>query len=395
MRGRLLATCAIASVVLGCAPAPSPTPSPTQPPTQPPVPADVIPWPDIVWSVADGVAAPDPGDGEQAVAVTAGPEGFVAVGYRDVGPIRDGLAWFSRDGQTWSAVGAPGEFDGVEMLDVTPSPDGFVALGVGTLGAPAERPHAVFFSSPDGRTWQRLAEVPGSAGAYPGWLTGGKDGVIAVGSDVNDATVVWRSVDGLTFEEVPIGGPAGDAVTDPHATARGYVALGSESGPPVLLRSDDGTTWEPTQIDATPDVVATRLVPGRWGYVVQGLWAPKCAANAANAEDPACAEQPIGWWSGDGTSWARLPEKDSPVGNGGSIIVGAGEHGVLAIDGASAWASPDGWAWRPLPEPGDGSMAVADAVVAGDVIVAVGATYGDDGVGRSAIVVANAPTVTN
>jgi hypothetical protein len=63
-------------------------------------------------------------------------------------------------------------------------------------------------------------------------------------------------------------------------------------------------------------------------------------------------------------------------------------HGLLAIDGASAWSSPDGWAWRPLPAPGDGSMLVADAVVDGDVVVAVGAVYGDDGISRSAIAVA-------
>jgi hypothetical protein len=33
-------------------------------------------------------------------------------------------------------------------------------------------------------------------------------------------------------------------------------------------------------------------------------------------------------------------------------------------------------------------MLVTDAVVVGDVIVAVGAVYGDDGIGRSAIAVA-------
>jgi hypothetical protein len=33
-------------------------------------------------------------------------------------------------------------------------------------------------------------------------------------------------------------------------------------------------------------------------------------------------------------------------------------------------------------------MLVTDAVVAGDVIVAVGAVYGEDGIGRSAIAVA-------
>ena len=83
-----------------------------------------------------------------------------------------------------------------------------------------------------------------------------------------------------------------------------------------------------------------------------------------------------------------LPDEDTPIGNGASIVVDAGQHGVVAIDGASAWASPNGWGWQPLPEPGDGSMAVFDAVVLGDVIVAVGAIAAEDGTGRSAIVVA-------
>jgi len=127
MRGRWLACWAIASVVLACSPAPPPTPS-SAPPA---IPADIVPWPDLVWNTADGVASADPGDGEQAVAVTVGPQGFVAVGYRDEGDTRDGLAWFSADGKHWARVGAKGTFDAVEMLDVTAGPGGFVALGIG------------------------------------------------------------------------------------------------------------------------------------------------------------------------------------------------------------------------------------------------------------------------
>ena len=155
MRGRWLACWAIASVVLACSPAPPPTPS-SAPPA---IPADIVPWPDLVWTTADGVASADPGDGEQAVAVTVGPRGFVAVGYRDEGDTRDGLAWFSADGKDWARVGAEGTFDAVEMLDVTASPGGFVALGMGTAGV-GDRPHAVFFRSTDGRTWQRVPDVP-------------------------------------------------------------------------------------------------------------------------------------------------------------------------------------------------------------------------------------------
>ncbi|HET8785692.1 MAG TPA: hypothetical protein VFM38_08665, partial [Candidatus Limnocylindrales bacterium] len=165
MRRRWLASWAIASVVLACAPAPSPTP----PSPSPIVSTDVVPWPDIVWTAADGIASVDPGDGEQAVAVTVGPEGFAAVGYRSRAGGSDGLAWFSKDGSTWVPVSRDGTFAGVEMLDVSPAPDGFIALGMETNDV-GERPHAVFFGSEDGRTWARLPDVDGADETFPSSL---------------------------------------------------------------------------------------------------------------------------------------------------------------------------------------------------------------------------------
>ena len=79
---------------------------------------------------------------------------------------------------------------------------------------------------------------------------------------------------------------------------------------------------------------------------------------------------------------------------GVDVVVPAGEHGVIALDrGASAWASPNGWGWQPLPEPSDGSMVVFDAVVSrtGPESSAVGAMSAEDGTGRSAILVAGPP----
>ena len=370
----------VASAVLGCAPAPSPIPSITPPP----VPADVVPWPDVVWSAAEGVDGGEGGDGAQVAAVAGSQQGFVAVGWWEDGPQRNGLIWSSGDGQTWTSVGVPGQLEAVELIDVVATADGYVALGVGALGA-VDRPHAVFLTSPDGSSWARIGQVPGSADTYPGWLTSGEDGVVAAGSDADGGPVVWRSPDGRSFERVAVELPADLSVSDPHAVEEGYVALGGPGGPPFLLRSADGVAWSATAIDTAEDVHATRLVLGEWGWVVQGAWAPTCAPEAS------CAASGMAWWSQNGVTWGRLPPDGSPAASGGSIVVPAGMHGFLAIDGASAWSSPDGWAWRPLPEPGDGSMLVTDAVVAGDVIVAVGALYGEDGVSRSAIAVASPP----
>jgi hypothetical protein len=341
----------------------------------------VVPWPDIVWSAAEGVVGGE-GGSAQVAAVTGGSQGFVAVGWWEDGPRRNGLIWSSRDGETWSSVGVAGQLEAVELLDVAETADGYVALGVGTLGA-IDRPHAVFLTSPDGRSWARLGQVPGSADTYPGWLTAGDDGVVAAGTDANGDPAVWRSPDGQSFERVALELSADLSVSDPHGMDEGFVAIGGPGSAPVLLRSADGAAWSATPIDPADDVYATRLVPGEWGWVVQGAWAPTCSANAS------CPASAIAWWSVDGISWGRLPIDGSPAATGGSIVVPAGMHGLLAIDGASAWSSPDGWAWRPLPAPGDGSMLVADAVVDGDVIVAVGAVYGEDGISQSAIAVAN------
>ncbi len=376
MRGRSLCVgmWLLVSVLIGCTPTPSPSPSITPPPT----PADFVPWPDIVWRVADLPFRPPGPSVERVVAVTATAAGFVAVGYRETDAVRDGTIWWSIGGDVWELVDDP-IFAGVELVDVSPAPGGLVALGVSSV----DRPQAVLFHSTDGRAWERLAVPPGGVDTYPSSLAGDDAAVLATGSAADGSAAAWRSVDGRSFERLPLSGAAGDAVVTPRVVAGGYVALGSAGEAPTLLGSTDGgASWTSTPIDPDPDVRGMRLVVGRWGLVVQGTWAPGCSPMGS------CGGQSIAWWSGDGTVWGRLPGEGSPISNGASIVVPAGEHGLLAIDGANAWSSPDGWAWRSLPEPGDGSIVIDHAVVRGDVIVAVGAEYGEDGSSVGRILVA-------
>jgi hypothetical protein len=377
MRGRSLrvGTVLVVSVVLGCTPGPTPSPSVTPPP----IPADFVPWPDIVWHVVDLPPQPPESAAERVVAVTATPDSFVAVGYREINAARDGVVWRSTDGEVWEAIDDQ-RFAGVEMLDVSPAPEGLVALGVLSVGdAP---PQAVVFGSTDGQAWERLAPPIGSVAAYPSSLAGDQTGVLATGDDADGNAVVWRSRDGRSFDRMAAAGLAREAVESPRIVGGGFAALGSFGGPPILLRSTDGASWASTPIDLASDVAGTRLEIGRWGWIVQGTWAPGCGPQAS------CAGQAIAWWSGDGATWGRLPGEGSPLSNGGSIVVPAGDHGLLAITGADAWSSPDGWAWRSLPEPGDGTVGVDDAVVRGDVIVAVGAENAEDGSSVGRILVA-------
>jgi hypothetical protein len=377
MRGRSLriGTVLIVSALLGCAPAPAPSASVTPPPTA----VDFEPWPDIVWRMTDLPPRPLEIDVERVVAATATPDSFLAVGYREINGVRDGVIWRSADGDSWEVLDDR-LFAGVELLDVTPAPGGVVALGVLSVGD--QPPQAVMFHSRDGHVWDRLAPPPGGVDTYPSWLAGDVTSVLVAGYDVDGKAVVWRSADGRSFERLAVVGVARDGVASPRIVTGGYAALGSAATPPILLRSTDGASWTSTPIDQAPDVVGTRLEIGRWGWVVQGLWAPGCGPGAS------CAGQSIAWWSGDGAAWTRLPGEGSPFSSGASIVVPAADHGLLAVDGASAWSSPDGWAWRSLPEPGDGSVTIDDAVVRGDVIVAVGAEYGEDGSTTARILVA-------
>ena len=378
MRGRLLrvGTVLVVSVVLGCTPGAAPSPSVTPPP----IPVDFVPWPDIVWHVANLPPRPPGSGAERVIAVTATRESFVAVGYREIDADRNGVVWRSTDGEGWDAIDDQ-RFAGVEMLDVSPAPDGLIALGVLSVGDGP--PQAVVFHSDDeGRTWARLTAPPGGVGTFPSSLAGDATGVLVAGDDNDGKAVLWRSMDGRSFQRLTVDGVAHEAVESPRAVDGGYAALGPAGGPPILLRSTDGASWTATPIDQAPDVVGTRLEVGRWGWIVQGLFAPGCGPLAS------CAGQPIAWWSTDGAIWGRLPGEGSPISNGGIIVVPAADHGMVAITGADAWSSPDGWAWRPLPEPGDGSFSIDDAVVRGDVIVAVGAEDREDGSSVGRILVA-------
>lgn len=378
MRGRLLrvGTLLLASVLLGCAPAPSPSPSVTPPP----VPADFVPWPDIVWHVAHLQPRPPGVSAEHVASVTATDAAIVAVGYREANEVRDGMVWRSTDGDAWNAIDGP-IFDGVELVDVAPAPNGFVALGVADTPGDTDHPTSVVFSSVDGSSWRRLPPLPVTGDSSASSIAGGPAGVVALADAAGGGQVVWRATDGRSFERVTLAGPAAAGLIDPHAVPDGFEALSGSAGSPAVLRSKDGSTWTASPVEPASKVGVTRLTLARWGTIVQGMGAPTCVGVAP------CPAGFFAWWSGDGVQWGALPVS-SPLTNGASIVVPAGDHGLLAIDGADAWSSPDGWAWRSLPEPGDGSVSIDDAVVRGDLIVAVGEDAEDDGSSVGRILVA-------
>lgn len=380
----------VALVASACTPTLTVTPAPSPTLTPPPLPAGAKPWGDVAWTNASLPPIPVGVEAERVVAVSAGTTGFVAVGYREVDGIRNGEIWFSPDGATWSQVGPATALAGVELVAVaSPGPSdvsgaAYVALGVVDGGPARDTPMAVFLRSEDGRVWGRLPAAAGTTEAFPESLTASARGFLATGDASDGGAAAWVSPDGRAFERVTLDGSAIEGIVDPVATAAGFAALGSSVHPPIVQRSPDGIRWQASPVDVQSETQGYELAIGRWGSIVQGLVAADCGSLAA------CAGRSVAWWSADGASWGRLPD-DSPAANGGSVIVPAGEHGFLAIDGASAWSSPDGWIWTPLPEPGEGTVAVVDAAVDGDVIVAVGTEDLEDGSTIGRILVAAEP----
>jgi hypothetical protein len=195
------------------------------------------------------IAAFPAADGSQAVAVSDGPGGVVAVGSAG----DHAAAWSSTDGRSWSAApDAPDLHDStqVRMTGVASSPAGYVAVGyLGGLAGPIE---ARFWWSPDGRAWTRGTLDGTPAGtrvaaveAVPG------TGFLAVGATgdarIADGSAAWTSPDGRTWTRVA-DQPALRAGVMRELTLAGGLGLvvvgnSADSTRAVVWRSTDGAAW--------------------------------------------------------------------------------------------------------------------------------------------------------
>jgi hypothetical protein len=163
----------------------------------------------IAWISTDGGAtwtrATDSADVAmgQMHAVTAAPDGYVAVGTDLAG--QRAIAWRSADGVRWTTAPETESLRNhglqIEMRDVTWIGDGYIAIGHLLFGT--QYPSAVIWHSSDGVEWTRAPDVPILQQAKI-WAVIGRDGsAIAVGTfgspDFSIPTI-WYS---------PPGGPAG------------------------------------------------------------------------------------------------------------------------------------------------------------------------------------------
>lgn len=293
-------------------------------------------------------------------------------------------------GGTWLLV-AHGNSDlpGCDFLgDVLRGGPGFVAVG-----SAAEHSAPAVWTSIDGVTWSRATDVPDTAVGGPGTgglhtVAVGGPGLVALrvwpGPSGVIESVVWTSLDGVTWTHVGDGGfgdqflDLEDDVVDVVAAGPGLVAVGgalvwtSPAGQTWTLVADDTMLGDDTLLGDEIAFLHLHLhgvAVGGPGLVAVGeSWTSSGGQIAAV------------WTSPDGVTWTRVAHDEAVFGEGGNMrAVVAGGPGLVAVGEtagrAAIWTSPDGLTWtrldddafdRPRTEP------LADVVEANGHLVAIG-----------------------
>ena len=277
-----------------------------------------------------------------ARAVTAGGPGLVAVGWANVGPDANFrvAVWTSSDGLTWSRVpNAPGlalapavtvDFPEQGPRDVAAWSGGVVAVGVGG----AEGTSAAIWTSPDGRTWTPVSDLPDAAGRWAYGVAEVPEGLVVVGGSgayPEFRAQAWVSRDGTSWAAV--SRPPGIEMESVIHWADRLVAVG---GAPASWVSSDGRTWT-----GAPGQKSTR---GVQLSDVAGVGDRLVAIGSTMRDD---GRLPGAWVSEDGLLWSQPPQANVFAGAelaaitgflGRVVVVGTVRDGDVAVP--TAWISP-------------------------------------------------------
>ena len=322
----------------------------------------------------------------------------------------DAAVWTSLSGEPWERVASSEAVfggDGAQVV-LAAAQLGSDLVAVGTDTDDEGDVDAVVWSTGEGGGWRRSAESPDDGLSGPGDqhaadLAPTRDGALVVGWEAGpdgDRAVAWNLVDGEAEPVEPVAGPTlpwqrvlvAEALGGPGeqrldaVTARGdeLVAVGSSARPDepgadldgAVWTSPDGIDWARTEaagLDGAGDQRVLDVVVAGPGLVAVGSDAGSAAV----------------WTSTDGTGWARAEPDEAVFGGPGDqvaeavAVAGDGAVVVVGVDGgsgdgdAAVWRSTDGAAtWQRVVPGGDlggpGAQSMADVVVAGPLLVAVG-----------------------
>ena len=205
------------------------------------------------WQAADGEAA-FRGPSLSTEQAAAGPGGYVIVGYQASAGRPIAAAWWSAGLTGWRRAGdaSPGALDGAaeQMLAVTAGPRGFVAVGWD-----GNQPSA--WISPNGQAWTRES-VPLPIGVRSAALQHvASDGraVVAIGTVLTTSGQLLpfaasSSDGGTTWTDTALPVPSGQAfVTALTASGGGFTATGTFGRTPghqdvVVWTSANGAAWQ-------------------------------------------------------------------------------------------------------------------------------------------------------
>lgn len=339
--------------------------------------------------------------------IAQGPAGLVAAGwFVDTGhhhdtatskrPHMEAVVWTSPDGRAWHRIDQQPGFEHATITSIGASGDFLLAVGRGDDDDGGQSPRV--WRSTDGSEWSLLSPSGLPAGASLGRVTPlAKDFLLEVTvsrAGMEQAGSLWRSADGLAWQEVVLGDYLAIAQRTVFDTGPGYVAVGrrvSAGLGPVVSRSTDGLVWE--SVDVADDAFGTNfvglddIIAERSGFIAAGRVVDTVSPQDPGTSRPGPPTDGAIWTSPDLATWTRVEPSRELFGGehdqGVHLLeaIGGGYVALGASDAAGAgWASTDGATWHRLSDAAmvfsHGSPAAVQPV--GSELVAVGSD-GQDG----------------
>jgi hypothetical protein len=228
----------------------------TPAPTATPVPSEPAGWQLLPISALDGPASLN--------AVTTFHGALVAVG-STVEDTPRGAIWCSADGLTWRSCPGTPSLEGLSLASLAVGEPGLVVAGASDAAA-------VSITSADGVSWTRN-DLPDASHRAVNGLAWHDGRFVAIGIDYDteaSPTFVWTSTDGRSWTRAAnLEGPGQAIAYGLVAVPDGFVAGGSFRGHAVIWTSRDGQAWTRSSLPGSPEGQ-----PGRLQLVAGHLFLP-------------------------------------------------------------------------------------------------------------------------
>ena len=233
----------------------------------------------LLWHSADGQHWSDVRFPEANVnlgALAAGGPGFLLGGDRHVGSRLDAAIWTSRDGVTWTAANPlpdnKGMGDGgpMEVNTIAAGPDRILAVS----GRTGYQPQGRIWSSQDGITWQKVADLTAQDPRVPlvAWTPSGFV-MAALGGDTPGqyAVIIRSSSDGASWTTLFSLAPAESTVSAIASDGRTILVVGT-SRQNALVVTGPAASTATASAPCTPGQLQISVVDSSAGLGTVGAW---------------------------------------------------------------------------------------------------------------------------